>query len=159
MKTFYLAGPYGERVLLGRLAFDLAKQERARWYGDHDWTTDANQVDYTDPIAPLFSIRDLAGAAQADLFVLWRSETVSLGSHAELGARLAHQREAHVILNGQQPHMFYRHPLVRLHDTWSALLLWLREDALGVTSNAPPPAACPRAGHSGTTERCRECGP
>jgi hypothetical protein len=60
----------------------------------------------------LLVVADIMAALSADIFVLLRTNVTSHGAHAELGARLGSNQEAHVILQDAGDHLFYYHPLV-----------------------------------------------
>jgi hypothetical protein len=112
MRTFYIASSVHNIPQTSKLA-DCLIEQGLNWACAHDWTR------YTDKDAPLGSpqggllvVADIMSAVAADLFVMLRTNTTSHGAHAELGARLASNKEAHLILQDAEDHLFYYHPLV-----------------------------------------------
>jgi len=126
MQTFYIASSIYNIPQTMQLA-DYLSERGFDWSCSHNWTR------YTEKDAPLGSIQggllvvaDIMAAISADLFVLLRTDVTSHGAHAELGARLGANKEAHVILQGSPDHLFYYHPLVLRHDTIEDFLYRLR---------------------------------
>lgn len=118
MRTFYIASSIHNVPQTQQLA-DFLVEQGFNWSLGHDWTR------YTDKDAPLGSPQgellvaaDIMAAVAADLFVLLRTNVTSHGAHAEFGARLGANKEAHVIVQDGPDHLFYYHPLVvRYTDT------------------------------------------
>jgi hypothetical protein len=115
MRTFYIASSV-HNIPQTRLLADYLIERGFNWACGHDWTR------YTEKDAPLGSMQggllvaaDIMAALAADLFVLLRTDVTSHGAHAELGARLGANREAHLILQDAADHLFYYHPLVVRH--------------------------------------------
>lgn len=86
-----------------------------------DWT---DELDAPKERWPLLASCDTFAAISADVFVML-AEPVSPGAMWEAGARVG--TGSHVHLVGDPSHLFMRHPLVIVHDDWSAFLAALRE--------------------------------
>lgn len=112
MRTFYIASSIHNVKQTVQLA-ELLIDNGLNWACGHDWTRyNDKDAPLGTPQAALLAAGDVAAAASADLFILLRTNTMSHGAHAEFGARLALNREVHLILQDAEDHLFYYHPLV-----------------------------------------------
>jgi hypothetical protein len=97
-----------------------------RWIGGWNWT------EFTPPDFQTRTSRagcvagDICAAVGADLFAVYAlpEQGLTTGAAAEFGARISHSREAHVILNESEDHLFFHHPCVIRHDDWDAFMVW-----------------------------------
>ena len=126
MKTFYVASSISNLKQASDLGTWLVDQGYC-WCLGQDWTIgdeSALQADHT--LAGMTAAMDIAAAVGCDLFVLLVVDRTSHGAHAEFGARLASNREVNVVVQGAPVHIFYYHPLVRLHDTLEDFMYFIR---------------------------------
>lgn len=131
--TFYLAGPYPKRGALGQLAKDI---EGLGLEWQFNWTQGAPAKRGT-PEAATAAMCDVAGAIEADLFVLKLfPEVPTKGGMGEMVARASHWKECHVVLDGAPWHLFYSLPAVRLHQTWREFTRWLESSVWGLHKRA-----------------------
>jgi hypothetical protein len=126
MRTFYIASSVHNISQTSKLA-DLLCEQGLNWACAHDWTRYTEKdAPFGTPQAGLLVVADIMSALAADLFVLLRTNVVSHGAHAELGARLGANKEAHLILQDADDHLFYYHPLVVRYPTMEDFLYRLR---------------------------------
>ena len=104
---------------------DYLKSRGMRWTFGHDWTVDSMQ-DPDAPETPLLAQRDLQSAVEADLFVMLLFDPLTPGCHGELGARVSHNREAHIVRGGvDKVHLFHKHPCVIEHKSIEDLIKYV----------------------------------
>lgn len=140
--TFYLAGPSARRSLIRAMSQDL-KAIGFEWENGWDWTeldSKANDkaLENLDPaitrVAQVGLVSgDLLAAANADLFVAYVTpENFSPGTFMELGYRLAQGKQCVVVCQDEamRGHLFFKHPLVTVHEHWTDLMFVLRCDGL-----------------------------
>lgn len=125
-KTFYVASSVTNINQTRELAACLINSGYS-WACGHDWTDYAERgIPLGTHQSRLIAAADISAAIAADLFVILRTDVVSHGAHAELGARIASGREAHIILQDAADHVFYYHPLVLRHATPEAFLGFIK---------------------------------
>lgn len=114
-QTFYVATAWQNKEQALKVA-NYLESRGMRWAFDHNWAkgepTDVNSIR-----ASVVAQKDLQAAIEADLFILLLFDPLTPGCHGELGARVSHNREAHVVRQGVAPiHLFHRHPCVVEHE-------------------------------------------
>ena len=117
-QTFYLASSVHNITQTRDLADYLEGQRGYSWANGHNWTLYSEaDAPFGSPKAALLVAADVSAAVAADVFILLRTDVVSHGAHAELGARLVTGKTAHLILQGSADHLFYYHQCVIRHQT------------------------------------------
>lgn len=130
--TFYIASSIKNIPTVQQYAKDL--QERGlRWCNNYAWASFEEVVEQEglllntvggDNTLVAMASRDIAGAVGCSVFVaVMCPDFTQRGSFVELGARLGHYREAHIVLNGYKDMFFFRHPNVITHATWKDFML------------------------------------
>ncbi len=115
-QTFYVATAFQNKEAAKKVA-DYLESRGMRWTFGHDWTVDSMQ-DPDAPETPVLAQRDLQSAIEADLFILLLFDPLTPGCHGELGARVSHNREAHIVRGDvDKVHLFHKHPCVVEHKT------------------------------------------
>lgn len=118
-KTFYVATSWTNKDQAAEVADYLKATRGMRWANEHDWTkVEVGGTSREDPMAPLKSYMDISGAVSCDLFVILLKDPLTVGCHAELGARVGAGKEAHLVRQGADSwHLFHDHPNIVHHDT------------------------------------------
>ena len=127
--TFFVSSSSDLRQTARRIAGRF-KELGHKWEGDFDWT---NHYHPDERGARL----DIDGACNAETYVLFlRLGWPTCGGWVELGARLAVDRVAHVILNDfpVKKVIFFRHPLVHLYKDETEFW-FIRENCLEEETN------------------------
>jgi len=131
--TFYIASSIKNITNVKQYARDL-EDRGLRWCNGYAWAS-FEQVIEDEGILALkgqentlvaMAARDIAGAVGASIFVaVMCPEHTQRGSFVEIGARLGHYREAHIVMNGYKDMFFFHHPNVVVHETWTDFMLAL----------------------------------
>ena len=142
MRTFYVASSIHNVVQTRQLAEYLVERG-FNWACAHDWTRyDGKDAPFDSPNGSLLAAADIMAATSCDLFILLRTNVTSHGAHAELGARIASNKEAHIILQDTEDHLFYYHPLVIRYPTIEDFLHCLKfgklRDQRDLIPRSPP---------------------
>jgi hypothetical protein len=131
--TFYIASSIKNIANVQSYARDL-EDRGLRWCNGYAWAAFEEIIEQEGIIAlkgqentlVAMAARDIAGAVGASIFVaVMCPEYTQRGSFVELGARLGHYREAHVVLDGYKDMFFFHHPNVVRHETWADFMLAL----------------------------------
>jgi hypothetical protein len=130
--TFYIASSIRNIPTVKSHAEDL-KSHSLRWCNNYAWASYEEVIEQEgllkDEIGGentlvAMASRDIAGAVGASIFVLIMCPDYTMrGSFVELGARIGHYREAHVVLNDYKDMFFFHHPNIVLHKTWKDFML------------------------------------
>ena len=124
-KTAYLAAPWGFRVEIRRRMDQIAELGYG-WHGGNDWT--AGEDSDLPEKSEQYSIEDIEGARDCDLFVLNLYEGAETnGAWIETGVRIAVDKPVHVVLEGFDPEtvIFLAHPLCVFYEDWEDFLAYL----------------------------------
>jgi len=132
--TFYIASSIKNIKMVKQYAADL-ETYGMRWANNYAWASYEEiieqegllmeQVGGENTVVAMAS-RDIAGAVGASLFVVVMCpEFTQRGSFVELGARVGHYREAHIVMNGYKDMFFFHHPNCVKHETWKDFMLAL----------------------------------
>lgn len=123
--TFYVATSWGNREQATEVA-NYLKSRGMRWALDHNWPVDGKVGDIDSPATSLIAYLDIQAAVAADLFVILLRDPLTVGCHAEFGARISHGKEAHLVRQGtERVHPFHKHPCVVEHEDVIALITHL----------------------------------
>ena len=134
--TFYIASSIKNIKRVQQYATTL-EEFGLRWCNNYAWASHEQVIEDEGILAlagqentlVAMAARDIAGAVGATIFVgVMCPEFTQRGSFVELGARLGHYREAHIILNGYKDMFFFHHPNVVVHQTWSDFVLAMFPD-------------------------------
>lgn len=131
--TFYLAGSTSNINKLRERALDL-ESRGMRWVNNHPWVTDevnmmqmhkdSDTIENGPAIRAGLSAKDISGATGASLFVGVVSNHKQRGVFFEIGARLAMNKEAHIVIeDGTKDYLFFHHPCALIYDSWEAFIL------------------------------------
>ena len=127
MKTFYLASSSKHREATAKRGM-LLYEYGLRWFNDWNWPRFELALFDDALMGGCVSAGDISAAVGCDVFILYvEPDDPKSMSWAELGARISHHKEAHVITNGYE-NAFWTHPCVKVHATWMAFLEWLIQD-------------------------------
>lgn len=122
--TFYVTSSPSNKSQVELLA-DYFKSRGLRWAFDHDWTA-ADRSQLMWPGAALLAHQDIQASVSADLFVALLTAPLDIRSHSDLAARLAHNREAHLVRQGVVDRtVLHSHPSVIEHESPESLLSYL----------------------------------
>lgn len=130
--TFYIASSIKNIEMVKRFAADL-EERGMRWCNNYAWAAFEEVIEKegllmenaggANTIVAMAS-RDIAGAVGCSVFVvIMCPEYTQRGSFVELGARLGHYREAHVVMNGYKDMFFFHHPNCMKYETWEEFML------------------------------------
>jgi hypothetical protein len=127
MQTFYIAGSSKNREEIAGLGDELVGYG-LRWFSGWDWPKYNAKV-MTDALMWAGVVcGDLSATVGCDVFVLYtKPDDPRSMAWAEFGARISHNKEAHVIHHGYND-VFWGHPCVIKHETWDAFVKWLAHD-------------------------------
>lgn len=130
--TFYIASSIKNIPTVRGYAKDL-EQHDLRWCNNYAWASYEEVIEQEGMIKDEVGLentltamasRDIAGAVGASIFVLIMCPDYTMrGSFVELGARIGHYREAHVVLNDYKDMFFFHHPNIVCHKTWEDFML------------------------------------
>lgn len=130
--TFYIASSIRNIESVKGYAADL-EACGMRWCNNYAWASFEEVVEQDgllletaggDNTLAAMASRDIAGAVGANLFVtVMCPEYTMRGSFVELGARLGHYKEAHIVLNGYKDMFFFHHPNIVVHKNWRDFML------------------------------------
>ncbi len=132
--TFYIASSIKNIDVVKQRAADL-EERGMRWCNNYAWASFEEVIEKEgllmttaggENTVVAMASRDIAGAVGASVFVvLMCPQFTQRGSFVELGARLGHYREAHIIMNGYKDMFFFHHPNCVRHQNWSEFMLAL----------------------------------
>lgn len=131
--TFYIASSIKNIPAVKNYAAELVERG-LRWCNNYAWASYEELVEAEgelleaatkdDNTLVAMASRDIAGAVGASVFVLVMCPEFTMrGSFVELGSRLGHYREAHVVLDGYKDMFFFHHPNVIVHENWKDFMV------------------------------------
>ena len=132
--TFYIASSIKNIATVRQYATEL-EERGMRWCNNYAWASFEEVIESEGMLMEqlggentviAMSSRDIAGAVGASVFVvIMCPDTTQRGSFVELGARLGHYREAHIVMNDYKDMFFFHHPNCIKHESWEDFMLAL----------------------------------
>ena len=130
--TFYIASSIKNIATVKRYASEL-EERGMRWCNNYAWASFEEVIENEGMLMEklggentvvAMASRDIAGAVGCSVFVaVMCSQYTQRGSFVELGARLGHYREAHIVMDGYKDMFFFHHPNIIKHENWKEFML------------------------------------